>query len=154
MWWQTRCTVELHHLPYDYSSDKYAYTSTNTMETHTLIRPHMSHTHRCPLSTGIVMRHDKRYDQTTASTEQIITQNSPHTITNCYSPFSRHTCTYTLFSPAFVSDAQICARWGKDEVNPICLIYIPVTWLKSTVGIRYVSTSQPLVSLLKDTPAS
>lgn len=60
-----------------------------------------------------------------------------------------HTHTYTfylsIFSPAFVSHTQASARWGKDEVNHICLIYIPVTWLKSTVGIRHVSTSQPFV---------
>lgn len=118
----------------------------NTMETHTHQYTHTLYRHT---STGIVMRHDKRYDLTAAPTVEVIAQTSG-SYELLWTP--KHTCTQTLpylnvFSPAFVSHTQASARWGKDEVNHICLIYIPVTWLKSTVGIRCVSTSQSLVSV-------
>lgn len=53
------------------------------------------------------------------------------------------THTHTHTPPYYRQPLPLIATLEPDGVK-ICLIYIHVTWLKSTVGVRRVSPSQPL----------
>lgn len=140
MWWQARCTPELHHLHYDYPSDKYAYTSMNTMGTHTHTPYRDKYTYSkyryCNEAWQNIWSDWNHHSKLSSGSYELL-------LPGLHTPTHTHTLLYfSVFSPAFVSHTHAGARWGKDEVNHICLIYIPVTLLKSTVGIRCVSTSQ------------